>query len=162
MSTLYELNNEYMQLLEMAQDPDVDEQCLRDTMEAIEGELEDKAEGYAIIIKELENEAAFADAEAKRLKERAAARKNNADRMKKALQAVMETTGKTKFKTSLFSFGIQNNPAALVVHEGADIPEQYLIPQPPKVDNAAIKEALKGGQQLDFAHLEQSQGLRIR
>ena len=162
MSTLYTLTGEYMQLLEMAQEPDIDEQCLKDTMEAIEGELEDKAEGYAKIMKQLEAEAAAIDAEVKRLNERKSSLKNNADRMKKALQAAMEATGKTKFKTTLFSFGIQNNPPALVLAEGAAIPEQYLIPQEPKVDNAAIKAALKDGQQFDFASLKVSQSLRIR
>lgn len=32
MNTLYELTNEYLQLLKMAEDPDVDEETLKDTM----------------------------------------------------------------------------------------------------------------------------------
>ena len=33
MQTLYELTNEYMMLLEMAEDPDVDPQAFEDTLE---------------------------------------------------------------------------------------------------------------------------------
>lgn len=44
MNTLYELTAEYQQLLDMARDPDVDEKALSDTMEAIGGEIEDKAD----------------------------------------------------------------------------------------------------------------------
>ena len=47
MSTLYELTNDYLTLLDMAEDPDVEEDVLRDTMEGIEGEIEIKADGYA-------------------------------------------------------------------------------------------------------------------
>ncbi len=43
MSTLYELTDEYRQLLEMLEDPDEDPEVIRDTMEGISGELEDKA-----------------------------------------------------------------------------------------------------------------------
>jgi hypothetical protein len=47
MGTLYELKSEYIQLREMAGDPDISPEALRDTMDAINGELEDKADGYA-------------------------------------------------------------------------------------------------------------------
>ena len=40
MSTLYQLTDDYLTLLEMAEDPDMDEQALMDTMEGIEGEIE--------------------------------------------------------------------------------------------------------------------------
>lgn len=162
MSTLYILTGEYLQLLEMASDPTVDEDCLQDTMEAIGGEIEEKAENYAKIIRSLEVNVDGIDAEIKRLTEYKKTMKNNADRMKKALQASMEATGKVKFKTPLFSFGIQNNPARLVVDDISKVPEQFLIPQEPKVDNAAIKNALKDGAEFDFARLEQTKSLRIR
>jgi hypothetical protein len=43
--TLYELTAEYMQLLEIAEDPDTDVQVLLDTMEGVSGEIEEKADG---------------------------------------------------------------------------------------------------------------------
>ena len=105
--TLYELTNDYMNLLELAEDPDIDEQAFMDTLEGIDGALEDKAEGYAKVIRTLEGDAAACDAESKRLRNKKQAIERNIDRMKKALQYAMETTGKTKFKTPLFSFNIQ-------------------------------------------------------
>lgn len=44
----------------------------------------------------------------------------------------MQLTGKTKFKTELFSFGIQKNPPAVVIDNEEDIPKEYYIPQDPK------------------------------
>ena len=156
--TLYELTDDYLTLLEMAEDPDIDEQALKDTMEGIEGALEIKAEGYAKIIRMLEGDAAACDAESKRLRNKKQAIERNIDRMKKALQYAMETTGKTKFKTPLFSFGIQKNPASVVIdHAG-----KYWIPQPPELDKKAIKAYIKENGDVDWAHLEQTESLRIR
>lgn len=163
--TLYELTNDYMNLLELAEDPDIDEQAFMDTLEGIEGALEDKAEGYAKVIRTLEGDAAACDAESKRLRNKKQTIENNIKRMKTALQYAMEVTGKTKFKTALFSFGIQKNPAAVVMDEAyiENIPERFLIPQDPQIDKKAIKEALKNGEDLEgLAHLEQTESLRIR
>ena len=52
MSNLYQLTNNYETVLNMLYDEDVDEQMILDTLESIEGEIEDKADGYAKIIKE--------------------------------------------------------------------------------------------------------------
>ena len=165
MATLYQLTDDYLTLLEMAEDPDMDEQALMDTMEGIEGEIEIKAEGYAKVIRTLEGDAAACDAESKRLRNKKQTIENNIKRMKSALQMAMEATGKTKFKTALFSFGIQKNPAAVVMDEGyiENIPERFLIPQDPVIDKRAIKEALKSGEDLEgIAHLESTSSLRIR
>ena len=163
--TLYELTEDYINLLEMAEDPDTDPEAFADTLEGIEGAIEDKADGYAKVIRTLEGDAAACDAESKRLRNKKIAIENNIKRMKTALQYAMEATGKTKFKTALFSFGIQKNPAAVVMDEGyiENIPERFLIPQDPVIDKKAIKEALKAGEDLEgIAHLEQSESLRIR
>lgn len=163
--TLYELTEDYMNLLELAEDPDIDEQAFADTLEGIEGALEDKAKGYAKVIRTLEGDAAACDAESKRLRNKKQTIENNIKRMKAALQCAMQITGKTKFKTSLFSFDIQKNPAAVVIDEEhlENIPDRFLIPQDPQIDKRAIKEALKAGEDLEgLAHLEQTESLRIR
>ena len=160
--TLYELTNDYMNLLELAEDHDIDEQAFLDTLEGIEGALEDKAEGYAKVIRTLEGDAAACDAESKRLRNKKQAIERNIDRMKKALQYSMVQTGKTKFKTPLFSFGIQKNPASVVIDHAGKVPASYWIPQPPELDKKAIKAYIKENGDVDWAHLEQTESLRIR
>ena len=165
MSTLYELTEDYMNLLELAEDPDIDEQAFIDTLEGIEGALEDKAEGYAKVIRTLEGDAAACDAESKRLRNKKQAIERNIDRMKKALQYAMETTGKTKFKTPLFSFNIQKNTPSVVMDEQyiENIPDRFLIHKDPEINRAAIKSAIKAGEDVGgIAHLEQTESLRIR
>ena len=67
MSNIYELTSNYEHLLNMLYDEDVDEQAILDTLESIEGDIEDKADGYAKIIKELEAKQKARKEEAKRL-----------------------------------------------------------------------------------------------
>ena len=44
MSNIYELTSNYDHLLNMLYDEDVDEQAILDTLESIEGDIEDKAD----------------------------------------------------------------------------------------------------------------------
>ena len=163
--TIYELTEQYMRLLELAEDPDCDPDVLQDTMEALEGEIEDKADGYAIVMKELEASEQKIKNEVDRLNNRRLTIANNMRAMKLRLQTSMIETGKTKFKTELFSFGIQKNPPAVVMDEQylENIPQKYLVQQDPTIDKKKIKEDLKAGVDLEgIAHLEQTQSLRIR
>lgn len=162
--TLYELTEDWMMLMEMAEDPDVEEQVFLDTLEGIEGAIEDKADGYAKVIRQLEHDAQACDIEAKRFTDKKKHIENKIDRMKRSLQGAMELTGKTKFKTQFFSFNIQNNPASVVVEVDVDrIPAKYLKPADPTINKQLLKDDLKAGVELDgIAHLTQTRGLRIR
>ena len=164
MATIYELTDEYVELLNMLEDPEIDPEVLADTMEGLSGEIEAKADGYAKVIAELNAAIAGLKAEIERLTNRKTTMENNVKYLKSTLQFAMETTGKTKFKTDLFSFSVQKNPASVVIDEPylENIPDKYLIPQDPKIDKAKIKEDLKAGIDIGIAHLEQSQSLRIR
>lgn len=165
MATLYELTDEYRQLLDLASDPEVDPEVLADTMEAIGGEIEIKADGYARVMRQLEADADAIKAEEARLSARRKSLENNIRRMKDALQAAMIATDKKKFKTELFSFGIQKNPVRLVIDkESTDhAPADYIIIQAPIWNKAKLKEDLKAGKDVEgIAHLEQSESLRIR
>ena len=166
MASLYELTSDYMELLELAEDPDIDEQAFLDTLEGIDGALEDKADNYAKCMRMLEADAKGIKAEEDRLSARRKTIENNIKRMKQSLQYAMEATGKTKFKTQLFSFNVQNNPASVVMDESdiGNIPERFLKYKDPEIDRKAIKDAIKAGDEdaMGIAHLEQTRGLRIK
>ena len=163
-STLFDLTGDWLRLYDMADDPDIEPDVFRDTMEAIEGEIEAKAEGYASVMAKLTGDMETIMEQEKRLSARRKAIEGNIKRMKDALEETMIITGKTKFKTALWSFGIQNNPASLVIDtDDIDaIPSMY-VKVTKSLDKSAIKEAIKEGKNVDgIAHLEQTQSLRIR
>jgi len=163
--TLYELTDELMQLLELAEDPEVDPEVLEDTLAALTGEIEDKAVGYGKVIRQLESDAVALKAEEARLNNRRKTLENNVKRMKDSLFTTMKVMNRQKIDTELFKFSIRKNPAAVVMDEQyiENIPEEYLIPQEPKIDRAKLKEDLKAGKDLDgIAHLEQGESLTIK
>lgn len=162
MPTMYELTADYMAVLQMATDPDIDPQAIADTLEAIGGEIEIKAENTAKVLKELEAEAAKLKAETERLEARKKSIENNVKATKAYLYNAMKLTGKEKFKTTLFSFNIQKNPVKLVIDDETKIPKKYFVPQPPKLDATKLKEDLKAGAVRKYAHLEQGESLRIK
>lgn len=166
MSTLYELTGQYQYLLNLMEDPEADPQLVSDSLEAVSGEIEYKADGYAKVRLELLNEKAGLKAEIERLSARVRTIDRNVERMMESLKNGLIEADKTKFKTELFSFSIAKNPPKVVIDCEADIPEAFLIPQPAKVDTAAIKKSLQSEDEAPIwegiAHLESSMGLRIR
>jgi hypothetical protein len=168
--TLYELTSDYLNLLEMAEDPDIDEQAFLDTLEGISGALEDKADGYAKVMRMLDGDAVAIKAEEDRLSARRKTIENRIKRMKQSLQYVMEATGKTKFKTQLFSFGIRNNAESVVIdtEDVTDIPAEFLKFKDPEPNKTALKQALKDGDDdmkellQKLCHLERTRSLSIK
>lgn len=150
---IYELTGNYEHLLNMLYDEDVDEKALLDTLESIEGDIEDKAEGYAKIIKELEAQSKARKEEAKRLTESAQTLDNRIKMLKSNLFNCMKITGKTKFTTNLFSFNIVKNGGKQPLTIDGDVPKEYsktVIEN----DTSKIRQALENGENLPFAHLE--------
>ena len=164
--TLYEITEEYLRLLELAEDPDTPPEVFQDTLEGLQGTLADKADGYAKVIRELEAFSGAVDAEIARLTARKRTADNSITRMKEALKSAFFATGTAKLKTELFTFSIRKNPAKVVIDAADRIPEEYLLPQPPKVDTTAIRNTLKDPEKQEslggIAHLEQGESLQIR
>ena len=162
-TTLFELVGDFLRLYEMADDPDTDPQAFFDTMEGIEGAIEDKADGYACVIAKLNGEAKAIKEQEERLYNRRMAIENNVKRMKENLQDAMELTGKVKFRTTLFNYWVQNNPVSVVLDtDDIDSVPSIYVKTVKDFDKTAIKDAIKNGEDISFAHLEQTRGLRIR
>lgn len=158
---LYEITGQFKELMEMAQEGVLDQDIIKDTLEGVEFEFEEKADAYAKVINSLNCDVDAIDKEIKRLTDRKNTINNNIGGIKYNLEKAMVETGKTKFKTALFGFGIQKNPPSVVIDDEANIPDTYFIPQEPKLDKTAIKKFLKDNN-VPWAHLQQTESLRIR
>ena len=157
----YEITEEILELLTMAEDLELDQKMIRDTMEGLDFEFEEKAEAYAKIIRTLEMDITGLDTEIQRMTKKKATIKNNIDRLKRSLEGAMIATGKRKFKTALFGFGIQKNPPSLNILDESKIPEKFWIEQQPKLDKKAALAYVKENE-VDWAELSQTESLRIR
>lgn len=161
--TLYELTAELQELQQMLEDGEIDEQTFADTVEAgLQDDLENKIEGYGMVIANINATVDGIKAEQKRLADRKAALENRVEKLTEAVQKAMTVTNNRKIETTRFTFSIAKCPAKLVIDNEEGIPFDFMVPQPAKPDNAAIKEALKRGEVFDFAHLENGEKLRIK
>ena len=168
MANLYEITSNYLILQQMLEDPDMDPQVIHDTMESVEGELEDKADNYARIIRNMEGTIIAIKAEQERLSNKKNLLESAIKRLKENLQEAMYKTGKLKFKTDLFSFGIQKNggkaPVILDVVSTADLPDE-LVRIKEEADLDAIRELLEKDPEAGakYAHFgERGESLRIK
>ena len=155
---LYELSLAFQDVQNMDLDPEV----MKDTLDSIGGTFENKAENMAKLIRNLESDRLAYKEEEDRLKTKRQAVENKLEWLKTYLKDCMKLIGKTKFKSGMFNFSIQKNPVSVNINNKKILPEDYLIPQPPKVNNTLLKKALKDGIEVPGAELKQTEGLRIR
>lgn len=161
---IYELTDKY-RLLEnaMALNPDSEE--LKEEFAKIDDAIEVKADGYAKVIKNLQAEVEGLKVEEKRLSDRRKTIENNIKACKENLMQSMKDTGKTKFKTDLFSFTVANNggKAPLVV----DVPPAELPAELQSItidaDKDALRKYIEETGDLSYGHFEdKGQHLSIR
>lgn len=164
---LFELTTEYVQLLELAEDPDVDPEVLSDTMEGLTGEIEDKADSYAYVINTIKGDIDVIDAEIKRLQARKKTLSNSVESIKNHLYASMVAMDMRRIKTAKHSFTIAKNGGKIPVLFAPDIDIENIPAEFVKVewdvDKDAVREYLESGNELDFARLgERGESLRIK
>lgn len=151
--TLYDLQGQFLQLYEMATEED-DEQAFLDTLESLQGELEIKAGGCTKIIKQLEMEMNECDRAEKAFKKKKELRANHIKRIKENLLTAMDIAGLDELPAGDYTLKIANNGGVQPLKIDGDVPDGFMkvIYEP---DNAKIRDALKEGQELGFAHLEE-------
>ncbi len=157
--TLYKITGNFVRLLEMAEEEEISEETLADTLESLEYDLENKADQYAKIIKELEGQAKIISDEKQRLEERKKTLTNNIARMKRALKEAMLIADRKKIKTDLFSFTIRKAGGLKPLVIDGEVPKEYL--KEPEPDTAKIREALKSGQEIDWAYLKEPEEVLV-
>lgn len=136
---------------------DSENAAIIDTLESLDLAIEEKADGYAKLIRNQEASSKAFDEEIKRMRERKQAVDNNVKRMKLSLQNAMVEIGKTKFKTDLFSFNIQKNQPSVVIIDETLVPEKFK-----KVTIDFDKTAIKKEEDVPGVEIKQSESLRIR
>lgn len=164
MANLYELTADWLQFQNALENGN-DEDYVAAAMEALNDEIEAKADGYARIIRNFEKDIDGFKAEEKRLKDKRVALENSVNRLKDDLQNAMIATGKRKFKTEFFSFAIQKNGGALPVI--VDVPTEELEDQfvivTEKPDLKAIAAYIEETGDITKFHFgERGESLRIK
>lgn len=151
--TLYDITGEFLDLYDMATDED--DQAFLDTLEGLKGELEIKAGGYVHVINQLAMEVAECDKIIEAFKDKKEKRKKAVKRMKDALMEAMDIAGFDSLPAGEYTLKIAKNGGLQPLKIDAEnVPDNYMkvIYEP---DNDKIRQALKDGEDLPFAYLEE-------
>ena len=173
----YELAEQYNEIRAMldsgvavtedAQDYDY-EQALRDTLDGIGGELEEKAEDIAVIIKELTAEAAALREEEYNLAERRKAKENRVRWLTQYLADNMQAAGLTKVDKPRATLSFRKSKGVRIDDEegfilwAEEAGQSRFLNVKTTVNKTAIRDALKAGDELPGAVIEERQSLQIK
>ena len=160
--TLYEMTTEYQTLLDLLEDGEAPEEAVNDTLSMVLEDIGDKAEGYGIVLKQMQADAEALKAEKQRIAARQAGIEKNIERLRNALLRAMQITGQAKLKTKLFTLSVRNTEKVVLDLPVEEIPVDFWKPVKPEADLKAIGQWIKEGHEPDFAHFEPATSLTVR
>ena len=160
-TTLYELAEDYLHILDLLEDPEADADALEQELDGIAGKITQKAEAIAGLVKQFEGMAATRKSAADRMRELAASDQRNADRLRDYVLRHMQALGTEKIDTARFRISVRTNPPAVQVLEEMLIPDDYKrVVTTISVDKKAIMEHLKSTGEV-VPGVEVTRGVRL-
>lgn len=157
---IYEISSDMLKLQEMLEN-DPESQYVKDTLEALAGELKLKCGAYCRVIKNMEANLEGYKNEIDRLTKRKKTLENSIQRLKDALLQSMQATGINKIEDDVFTVAVRNNapklPSNLDINQ---VPIDFIIERQYDVDKRGLLQAIKNGEVEGIA-LEQTKSLRI-
>jgi len=163
--SLYDLSANYLQALDTLTDPELDlpMEAIADTLEALEGELQDKAVNVAKYMKNMEAMIKAIKEAEQNMARRRQTLENRAQWLKDYLKGNMEACGFQKIESPWFRLAIQKNPASVNVFDENAVPTQFKKEVVTiKIDKTAIKNAIKSGEDVPGAKLMNGSRLAIK
>jgi hypothetical protein len=165
---LYELVAQHRSLEALESSDDLPAETIRDTLEGLEGQLQEKAVSVAHFVRNLESTADAIDEAAEAMRMRGTRLRKRAQSLQDYLLFNMQAAGITKIDSPYFTLIVKKNPPTVVIDSENLIPAQYMRqpdpPPPPKPvpDKKAIGDAFKAGEDVPGAHTEQRERLEIK
>lgn len=154
MASIFQLNAKMLEFQKLIETEDLDEDTIRDTMESIEGEIEEKLKDYAAVVINLESDVAGMKSAEKNIAERRKSLENNIARMKSIMDQTMKYSGLEKIDDDpRFKIGYRKCPASVEILNEDELPDMVFVPQDPTVDKKLLLQLLKDGQKIDGARL---------
>jgi hypothetical protein len=160
---LFEIQQGYRQLAETLIEnggeltPELEEQLV-----ISQEQLQDKAIGYGFVIIEKDSEIEAIDAQIKRLQAMKKSRQSAIDRLKETLKGAMEFFGVTEIKAATLKINFRASESTEISNE-ALIPERFItVKEVRTIDRAAIKKAIKDGEDVQGAHISYNNNLQIK
>ena len=164
MTSLYEISLAYRADVAKLADLDLPAEVVTDTLDAMAGELEVKAQNVVMYARNLQTTAAAIKEAEEQMAKRRKAIESRAKHLLEYVQGCMETAEVQRIECPHFRLAIQAKPPSVDVYEPGLLPVEYTRtpePPPPAPDKAAIAVAIKAGIDVPGARLVQGTRLAI-
>lgn len=159
---LYEIAQEYRDLLNAIDAGDVPEEAIADTLESLDAQLDDKLENVAVFIKELTADAEALAAEEAAIKARKQAKQRRAEALTNYLTTQMERTGRRKLETARAVISLRrssfvdiDNTADFVAWAEEHGRDDLLTYKAPEISKTAVKAAIENGETIPHATISE-------
>jgi len=161
--TLYQLADQYEEALSTLLDADLPPEAIADTLEGLQGAIEEKAKNVAAFVRNIEASAEAIRAAEKQMAERRQMLERKAQRIREYLLTNMQRAGISKIDSPWFVLAVRDNPEAVAIDDEAALPAEYVrVKEVRSPDKAAIKDALKAGQDVPGCRLVRGQRIEIK
>lgn len=162
MSSIYELNKNYMELtamLEAAETPEEIE-AIQNTLEMLDLSIEEKIENTAKYMVNVESDIQGLKTEIDRLTKIKKAKENAVERLKNNVEYAMKQKGVEKLEVGTFKAYYKKSESVEITNLDV-IPADYTRVEI-KADKVAIKKAIKAGEVVDGAHIQTNMNFYIK
>ena len=165
---LYEIADNYLEFLEAIENGEVPDEAITDTLESITDVFEDKADSIACLLKNLDADIEGIKAEEKRLSERRKSKEAAYQRLKQYLSDTLIRSGITIIETARNRISFRKSQSVCILDEAIFIDwatknrDDLLSFKPPTINRTAVKKALKDGEEVTGAIIEEKQNLQLK
>jgi len=159
---MYELSDEYRRAVHNLAMSDVPDDAIADTLEGMQGAIEDKARAIAAVMKNLDHTAKGKREAGACMVVSAQAIESRREALRQSLRINMERCGLTRIPGDEFDISIKKNRGRVIIDDLDKVPAYFLNPQPSTPDKQSIYFSLINGVAIPGAHIEESTRVEVR
>lgn len=132
-----------LELKSLLTNEDIGQETYDDTLETFQESLEEKASGYAYLLRSMKAEAEALKDEEDYLKDKRKRIENGMESLRLRILQAMQVLEMQKLKAGVFEFSLLTNGSPTPIVDMELLPEEYMTFVEPKPNLAKIKEAMK-------------------
>ena len=159
--TLYEIANQYREVLEMDCANDDERSAMISAIDDLAGEFSDKVENIVKFIRNVSAEADAISAEEIRLANKRQSLTRKAENLTAYIEAMMVMSGLREVKAGIFAAKFRQNPPSVTILDESQLDDRFFIIDR-RISKTAISDALKAGEQVPGVEIIRNERLEIK
>ena len=160
MDSIIKISQRYNAVMALADDDSIPQDDVNNALLTLEDELQEKGENCIKYLDSVQDKIDAAKANKKKLDAYIKTLENRKKRVEKACIYALDTLQVKSIMTGWGEMKIKKNPPAVIIDDITQIPTQYQRQKiQVDIDKVAIKAAIKAGEEVPGAHLEQGTSL---